>query len=65
MGVTLIIRCYRCSSLFLASKSQKTRTCPYCNTRIELQRAEKIASGKDAFTASEILRDLKNKTRDL
>jgi DNA-directed RNA polymerase subunit RPC12/RpoP len=45
----------------MAANDQKTRTCPYCGSRIDLKRAKKIASAKNAFEASEILRDLKSR----
>jgi len=45
----------------MATNDQKTRTCPYCGSRIDLKRAKKIASAKNAFEASEILRDLKSR----
>jgi DNA-directed RNA polymerase subunit RPC12/RpoP len=61
MGTTLIIVCSRCSGLFLAGDNQKTRTCPYCGTRVDIRRAKKVASAKNAFEASEILRHLKNR----
>jgi uncharacterized CHY-type Zn-finger protein len=61
MGTTAIIVCPRCSGLLLAASSQKTRTCPYCNTRIEVRKAKIIASAKTAFEASQMLRKLKSK----
>jgi len=61
MGSTLIVVCSRCGGLLMASNDQKTRTCPYCGSRIDLKRAKKIASAKNAFEASEILRDLKSR----
>jgi DNA-directed RNA polymerase subunit RPC12/RpoP len=60
MGTTLIIKCTKCASLILTAKEQKTKTCPYCGTRINLQRAQRIAAASNAFEASEILRKLKN-----
>jgi DNA-directed RNA polymerase subunit RPC12/RpoP len=45
----------------MAANDQKTRTCPYCGSRIDLKRVKKIASAKNAFEASEILRDLKSR----
>ena len=45
----------------MATNEQKTRTCPYCGSRIDLKRAKKIASAKNGFEASEILRDLKSR----
>ncbi|MBN1245572.1 DUF1922 domain-containing protein [Candidatus Bathyarchaeota archaeon] len=61
MGSTLIIACTRCGGLFLAADGQKTRTCPYCSTRVDVRKAKQVASAKSAFEASEILRDIKSK----
>ena len=61
MRHTLIITCNRCGGLLLAADTQKTRTCPYCNTRIDVRKAKTVASAKTAFEASEILRDIKRK----
>ena len=40
---------------------QKTKTCPYCGTRVDVRRAKKVASAKNAFEASEKLRDIKSR----
>jgi DNA-directed RNA polymerase subunit RPC12/RpoP len=61
MGPTLIIVCNRCGGLLMAAEDQKTRTCPYCGSRVDVRRAKKIASAKNAFEASERLRDLKSR----
>jgi DNA-directed RNA polymerase subunit RPC12/RpoP len=61
MPPTLIITCSRCGGLFLAANGQKTRTCPYCGTHVDLKKAKKVASAKNAFEASEILRGIKSK----
>jgi DNA-directed RNA polymerase subunit RPC12/RpoP len=61
MGPTSIIVCKRCGGLFLAAESQKTRTCPYCNTRVDVRKAKKVASAKNAFEASEMLREIKSR----
>jgi DNA-directed RNA polymerase subunit M/transcription elongation factor TFIIS len=61
MGTTAIIVCPRCGGLLLAASNQKTRTCPHCNTRIEVRKAKKIASAQTAFEASQMLRKLKSK----
>jgi DNA-directed RNA polymerase subunit RPC12/RpoP len=45
----------------MAANDQKTRTCPYCGSRVDVRKAKKIASAKNAFEASEILRDLKSR----
>jgi DNA-directed RNA polymerase subunit RPC12/RpoP len=45
----------------MATNDQKTRTCPYCGSRVDVRRAKKVASAKNAFEASDILRDLKSR----
>jgi hypothetical protein len=45
----------------MAANDQKTRTCPYCGARVDIGRAKKVASAKNAFEASEMLRDLKSR----
>jgi DNA-directed RNA polymerase subunit RPC12/RpoP len=45
----------------MAAEDQKTRICPYCGSRVDVRRAKKIASAKNAFEASETLRDLKSR----
>ena len=61
MRPTLIIVCNRCGGLFLAADGQKTKTCPYCGTRVDVRRAKKVAAAKSAFEASEMLRDIKSR----
>ncbi len=43
----------------MAGKMQKTRGCPYCGVKVNLQKAKHIAQAKDAFEASEMLKKLK------
>jgi DNA-directed RNA polymerase subunit RPC12/RpoP len=61
LGTTLIIECTSCGNLFLAADSQKTRTCPYCGKRVTVEKAKKVASAENAFKASQLLRNIKNK----
>jgi DNA-directed RNA polymerase subunit RPC12/RpoP len=61
MALTLIIICTRCSGLFLAADHQKTRTCPYCSTRVDVRKAKKVASAPNVFEASEMLRKIKSR----
>lgn len=61
MGATLIIICRSCGGLFLARENQKTRMCPYCNKYNDIRKAKKVASAKNAFEASQILRKLKSR----
>jgi|WetSurMetagenome_2_1015567.scaffolds.fasta_scaffold749087_1 hypothetical protein len=60
MGVTLVVKCTQCGGLTLAAKEQKTKTCPYCGTQINLQKAPRMAAADTALEASEILRKLKS-----
>jgi DNA-directed RNA polymerase subunit M/transcription elongation factor TFIIS len=59
MPATVILECPKCTGLLLAAKTQKTRACPYCGARVELQKAKRLASAKTAFEASEMLRKIK------
>jgi DNA-directed RNA polymerase subunit RPC12/RpoP len=61
VGPTLIIVCSRCGGLFLAADDQNTRTCPYCGARVDVRKAKKVASAKNAFEASEMLREIKSR----
>ena len=59
MTTTIIIVCGRCGGLLLAKADQKTRTCPYCGSKVDTDRARKVASAENANEASIILRRLK------
>jgi DNA-directed RNA polymerase subunit RPC12/RpoP len=61
MGATLIVVCSCCGGLLMATVDQKTRTCPYCGSRVNVQNAKRVASAENAFAASKMLRDLKSK----
>ena len=63
MGVTLIIKCMQCGGLTLSAKGQKTKSCPYCGTNINVLKAQKVVSANTAFEASEILRRLKSEQK--
>jgi DNA-directed RNA polymerase subunit RPC12/RpoP len=54
-----IVKCPQCGSYLLAAQKQKTKLCPYCSARINLQRAQHIAAAPNAAAASEVLRRLK------
>jgi DNA-directed RNA polymerase subunit RPC12/RpoP len=60
MTQTLVVVCSRCGGLLLAKAEQKTRTCPYCGAKVELEKAKTVASAPNAYEASDILRKLKN-----
>jgi DNA-directed RNA polymerase subunit RPC12/RpoP len=59
MTATTVIECSKCKGLLLATKSQKTRICPYCGAKVNVQKAKHLATAQDAFQASQILRKLK------
>jgi DNA-directed RNA polymerase subunit RPC12/RpoP len=60
MASTIIVVCGRCGGLLMAKAGQKTRTCPYCGSRVDVDKAKKVASAKSANEASIILRRLKS-----
>jgi DNA-directed RNA polymerase subunit RPC12/RpoP len=60
MVSTLVVVCGRCGGLLLAKADQKTRTCPYCGAKIDVEKARTVATAANAYKASEILRKLKN-----
>jgi len=57
----LVIVCYNCGQLLLAKTGQKTRSCPYCETRLVINKTKKVAHTKTAQKASNIIRTLKRK----
>ncbi|MEM2117911.1 MAG: DUF1922 domain-containing protein, partial [Candidatus Bathyarchaeia archaeon] len=59
----LIVVCGRCGGFLLAKAGQKTRTCPYCGSKVELKKAKRVASAKNAYEASAILRKIKGAKR--
>jgi DNA-directed RNA polymerase subunit RPC12/RpoP len=56
----LIVACGKCGGFLLAKAEQKTRTCPYCGFKVLVEKTKKVASAKNAYEASEILRKLKS-----
>jgi DNA-directed RNA polymerase subunit RPC12/RpoP len=59
MTSVLVVVCSRCGGFLLARAEQKTRTCPYCGFKVDLDKAKKIASTGTAQEAATILRKLK------
>ncbi len=56
-----VIVCGKCGGYSLAKMNQKTRTCPYCGSKITLEKARKVAVAKTAVEASDIIRRIKGK----
>jgi DNA-directed RNA polymerase subunit RPC12/RpoP len=63
MTSTVIVVCSKCGGLLLAKTEQKTRSCPYCGTKVAIEKAKKLAQAKDAYEASTLLRKLKADSR--
>jgi len=57
----IIVVCSECGGYLLAKNGQKSRTCPYCGSRILLEKARRVASAQNANEASAILRRFKEK----
>jgi DNA-directed RNA polymerase subunit RPC12/RpoP len=55
----VIVVCSRCGGLLAAKAEQKTRTCPYCGSKIVLHKCRSVASADNAHEASKILKALK------
>jgi DNA-directed RNA polymerase subunit RPC12/RpoP len=60
MTATLIVECGKCGGLLMAKEDQKTRTCPYCGFQVNVFKVKKLASARNAYEASEILKNLKS-----
>jgi len=60
MTTTIIVKCSKCGNYMLSSLNQKTKLCPYCGIKVNLNRVQKVAAADSAFEASEMLRKLKS-----
>lgn len=56
-----VVACSKCGGYTLASMDKKSRTCPYCGSKILLEKARKVAVAKTAMEASNMLRKIKEK----
>lgn len=59
----LIVICSKCGGLLLGRVEQKTRSCPYCGFRVDLKKAQRVTSAKNAYEASAILKKLKKRKK--
>ncbi len=55
----VVITCYKCGQFLLARTGQKTKRCPYCETRLALEKTKKVASAKNAQQALDLVQALK------
>ncbi len=60
MPITLIVECDKCKGLMLVGGDQKTRTCPFCGAKVNVQRVKRLASAENSMMASEILKKIKS-----
>ena len=60
MTFFVIVVCSKCGGLLAARIRQKTRTCPYCGSKITLSKLKRVAVANDAREASVILKSLKS-----
>jgi hypothetical protein len=63
MTIKLIIECSRCHGLLLVNKTQKTKVCTYCNSRLLIYKTKKLCQAENAFDASIIIQKLKQKKK--
>lgn len=61
MASYVVVACGKCGEYLLAKTGQKTRTCPYCGSKIPLEKVPKLAVAKTASEASAMLRRIKEK----
>jgi DNA-directed RNA polymerase subunit RPC12/RpoP len=55
----IVVVCGECGGFLMAKAEQKTRTCPYCGSKVVLDKAKKLASAENAYQASTLLRKFK------
>lgn len=60
----VIVVCGKCGGLLAAKVEQKTRTCPYCGSKIFLEKSKHVAVANDAREASATLKMLKTKAAE-
>ncbi len=58
-----VITCYSCGQLLLAQTKQKTKQCPHCGFRFNVEKSKKIAYAKSAREASTLIRRLKSELK--
>jgi RNA polymerase subunit RPABC4/transcription elongation factor Spt4 len=55
----IVVECSNCRRLLLAASDKKTRTCPYCGKRVNLEDARIVAKSESAEEARRLLQELK------
>lgn len=61
----LIVNCPSCGKIIMASTANKTRSCPHCGAKVQVQGAKVLARSRTTQEAVEIIQHLKaRKNRD-
>ena len=55
----LVVACTKCGRLLLAVSNKKTRSCPYCGRRVNLDDAKVIARSENPKEARQVLQETK------
>lgn len=55
----IVVECSKCRRFLLAASDKKTRTCPYCGKRLNLEDARIVAKSESAEEARRLLQELK------
>lgn len=55
----VVIVCYNCGQFLLGKIGQKTKLCPYCDTKLVLRKTKKVGSARDAREALALVQALK------
>jgi uncharacterized CHY-type Zn-finger protein len=61
----VVVICYGCGRFLLAKGYQKSKRCPYCESQLKLDKTRKLVHVKTAKEASNYLRALKNRQKNL
>ena len=57
----IIAKCVRCGKLLLSRIETKTKMCPYCNVRFNLDAAVVVASSESSKEAKAMLAEMKRR----
>ena len=57
----LIINCPRCGKIIMASTANRTKTCPHCDSKVQIINSKVLAKAQSTQDALEIIQHLKQK----
>jgi rRNA maturation endonuclease Nob1 len=61
----VVVICYGCGRFLLAKGDQKSKRCPHCESQLKLDKTRKLVHVKTAQEASNYMRALKNRQKNL